>query len=169
MKRKNYGWIAFFTAIRSAFAKQGDIDSRKQVEEWNSALKQILDNALIDSRAEVIEELIAMARDMQEAWKRNEGLGLNPEEIAFYDALAENASAVRELGDETLKVLATELTRKLRASTTVDWRVRESVRAKMRILIRRLLRRYKYPPDGEASAIELVLEQAAELSDEWTR
>src|SRR5690606_25489352 len=103
--------------------------------------------------AQVIEELIAMAKDFQAALERDQALGLNPDEVAFYDALAENESAVRELGDETLKKLAAELTEKLRNSTTVDWHKRESVRARLRILIRRLLRRYKYPPDEEAEAI----------------
>ncbi len=117
---------------------------------------------------QVIEELIAMAKAFREDLKRDEELGLNPDEIAFYDALANNESAVRELGNETLKKLATELTAKLRKSTTVDWQKRESVRAHLRILVRRLLRRYKYPPDEQPEAIELILKQAEALSDIWS-
>ena len=118
--------------------------------------------------AQVIEELIQMAKDLQAAMKRDEELGLSPDEIAFYDALANNESALRELGDEILKKIAHELTEKLRASTTVDWQVRDSVRAKMRNMIRRLLKKYKYPPDMQAEAIELVLKQAEALSYAWT-
>jgi type I restriction enzyme R subunit len=118
--------------------------------------------------AQVIEELIQMARDFQEAMKRDEALGLSPDEIAFYDALANNESAVRELGDEILKKIAHELTEKLRASTTVDWQVRDNVRAKMRNMVRRLLKKYKYPPDKRDDAIDLVLRQAEKLSYAWT-
>lgn len=84
-----------------------------------------------------------MAKDFQEALQRNEVLGLNKDEVAFYDALAERPEVLQQMGDETLKKLAMELTEKLRASTTVDWQVRESVRASMRLMIRRLLRKYK--------------------------
>lgn len=119
--------------------------------------------------AQVIEELIKMAKDFQAAMKRDEELGLSPDEIAFYDALANNESALRELGDEILKKIAHELTEKLRASTTVDWQVRDSVRAKMRNMIRRLLKKYKYPPDMQTEAIELVLKQAEVLSYSWTQ
>ena len=85
-------------------------------------------------------------------------------EIAFYDALANNESAVRELGDDILKKIAVKLTEKLRASTTVDWQHRDSVRAKLRNLIRRLLRKYKYPPDEATEAIKLVMRQAEALA-----
>lgn len=119
--------------------------------------------------AQVIEELIAMAKEFREAIKRGENLGLNESELAFYDALADNESAVRELGDTVLKKLAHELTEKLRNSTTVDWQKRESVRARLRNLVRITLRRYKYPPDKQEEAIRLVLEQAERLSDEWAR
>lgn len=118
--------------------------------------------------AQVIEELIKMAKDFQEAMKRDEALGLSPDEIAFYDALANNESAVRELRDEILKKISHELTEKLRASTTVDWQVRDSVRAKMRNMIRRLLKKNKYPPDQRDESIELVLRQAEKLPYAWT-
>jgi type I restriction enzyme R subunit len=125
-------------------------------------------NRAIES-AQVIEELIEMAKEFREAAKRGENLGLNESELAFYDALADNESAVRELGDEILKQIAHELTEKLRKSTTVDWQKRESIRARLRNLVRITLRRYKYPPDRQEEAIRLVLEQAERLSDDWAR
>jgi type I restriction enzyme, R subunit len=118
--------------------------------------------------AQVIEELIAMAKELREAVKRGDELGLNESELAFYDALADNESAVRELGDDILKKIAHELTDKLRNSTTVDWQKRESVRARLRNLVRITLRRYKYPPDKQEEAIKLVLDQAERLSEEWS-
>lgn len=117
--------------------------------------------------AQVIEALIGMAREFREAAKRGDELGLNDSELAFYDALADNASAVRELGDDTLKIIAREVTQKLRNSTTVDWQKRESVRARLRNLVRITLRRYKYPPDMQEAAISLVLAQAERLSEGW--
>ena len=118
--------------------------------------------------AQVIEELIQLAKEFREAAKRGENLGLNESELAFYDALADNESAVRELGDDILKKIAHELTGKLRNSTTVDWQKRESVRARLRNLVRITLRRYKYPPDKTEAAIQLVLEQAGRLSEGWS-
>ena len=119
--------------------------------------------------AQVIEELIAMAKQFQADLEREAALGLNPDEVAFYDALANNESAVRELGDEILKKIAVEITEKLRASTTVDWQVRDSVRAQLRILVRRTLQKYKYPPDKAVEAIELILKQAEVLSNQWSK
>ena len=117
--------------------------------------------------AQVIEELIEMAKKFQEAALRGERLGLNADEVAFYDALAANEAAVRELGDETLKKIAVELTQQLRASVTVDWAVRDSVRATLRVKVRMLLKRYKYPPDRQDEATETVLKQAETLSASW--
>ena len=238
--------LAFFSAIKAAISKFTSVDDKRSQEEKDSALKQILDNAIVadgvadvfqlagiekpnigllsdefleDVRrmpqrnlavellekllkddikaktrnnvvqekkyferlketlrkyhnrgietAQVIEELIQMAKEFQEAIEREANLGLNHDEIAFYDALASNESAVRELGDDTLKKIAVEITEKLRKSTTVDWQVRESVRARLRILVRRTLQRYKYPPDKAPEAIELVLKQAEVLSSHW--
>ncbi|HZR03833.1 MAG TPA: type I restriction enzyme endonuclease domain-containing protein, partial [Burkholderiales bacterium] len=118
--------------------------------------------------AQVIEELIEMAKKFHEAAKRGEQLGLNADEMAFYDALATNESAVRELGDETLKKIAVELVVSLRRSVTVDWAKRDSVRAKLRVMVKTLLRRYKYPPDRQEEATETVLKQAEVLSAEWS-
>ncbi|MGP2756859.1 type I restriction endonuclease subunit R [Serratia marcescens] len=141
-----------------------------QEKKYSDRLRAVLlkyNNRAIET-AQVIEELIQMAKEFQEAMARDDALGLNPDEIAFYDALAENESAVRELGDETLKKLAIEVTLKLRQSTTVDWQVRESVRARLRILVRQTLRKYKYPPDKTAGTVELILKQAEVVSNSWT-
>lgn len=117
--------------------------------------------------AQVIEELIEMAKQFQEAAQRGVRLGLSPDEMAFYDALATNEAAVRELGDETLKKIAVELVVKLRSSVTVDWSKRETVRAKLRVMVKTLLKRYKYPPDRQEEATDTVLRQAESLSAEW--
>lgn len=238
--------IAFFSAIKAAITKCTSVDKKRTDEEKNSALKQILDNAVIaegvadifklagldkpnigllsdefleDVRlmksrnlavellekllkdeirartrtnvvmekkfgdrlldtlkryharavetAQVIEELIQMAKDFKAALKRDEELGLNADEIAFYDALADNESAVHELGDATLRKIAVEITEKLRANTTVDWQKRDNVRAKLRNLVRRALRKWKYPPDKAPAAVELVLKQAEVLCERW--
>ena len=240
--------IAFYSAIKAAISKFTSVDKKRTQEEKNSALKQILDNAVIaegvadvftlcgldkpnigllsdefleDVRqmpernlavellekllkddiksktrnnvvqekkfadrlqetlrkynnraietAQVIEELIKLAKEFQQEMMREAELGLNPDEIAFYDALANNESAVRELGDEILKKIAVEITEKLRKSTTVDWQVRDSVRAKLKILVRRTLQRWKYPPDKALEAVDLILKQAEKLSNSWTK
>lgn len=239
--------IAFLSAVKAAVIKYTTIDKRRSDEEKHSALKQIIDNAIVaggvadlfemvgldkpnigllseefldDVRnlpqknlavellekllrdeirarmktdvvsekkysdrimetlrkyhnraietAQVIEELINMAREMAADAEAAEKLGLNPDEIAFYRALIQNESAVRELGDENLRELAKEVTEKLRKSTTVDWQVRDSVRAKLRNLVRRALRKWKYPPDKQKEAIELVMLQAEALSNSWS-
>lgn len=239
--------IAFFSAVNSAISKFTSIDKRRTDEDKNSALKQIIDNAIIadgvtdvfelvgldkpnigllsdefleDVRnlpqknlalellekllrgeikarlktdvvsekkysdrimetlrkyhnraietAQVIEELIKLAKEMEEDLEQAENLGLNTDEIAFYRALIQNESAVRELGDNNLRELAKYITVQLRKSTTVDWQVRDSVRAKLRNLVRRALRRWKYPPDKADEAIELCLRQAEALSYSWS-
>jgi type I restriction enzyme R subunit len=111
----------------------------------------------------VIEELIALAREMREADRRGEDLGLTEDEIAFYDALEVNDSAAQVLGDETLRTIAQELVRAVRNNLTIDWTLRENVRAKMRVMVKRILRRYGYPPDKQEKATQTVLEQAEVL------
>ena len=118
--------------------------------------------------AQVIEELIEMAKKFRAAAHRGEALGLTEDEVRFYDALADNESAVRELSDETLKKIAHELTESLRQNLSVDWSARESVRAKLRLMVKRILRKYKYPPDQQEAAIELVLRQAEVMGEIWT-
>ena len=117
--------------------------------------------------AQVMEELIAMAKKFREASLQGEKLGLTEDEVRFYYALVENESAVRELTDETLKKIAHELTSSLRKNLSVDWSARESVQAKLRLMVKRILRKYKYPPDHQDAAIELVLEQVQALGDSW--
>ena len=117
--------------------------------------------------AQVIEELIELAREMREDLARGQKLGLNEDELAFYDALETNDSAVKVLGDETLRTIAQELVETVRRNATIDWTVRESVRAGMRNAVRRVLRKHGYPPDKQEKAIQTVIEQAELLSEEW--
>ncbi len=117
--------------------------------------------------AQVIEELIALARDLREANARGEALGLSDDELAFYDALGVNDSAVRVLGDETLRGIARELVETVRNNVTIDWTHRENVRARLRVLVKRVLRKHGYPPDKQESATRTVLEQAKVLSAGW--
>ncbi|MDM0113949.1 type I restriction endonuclease subunit R [Variovorax sp. J22R133] len=117
--------------------------------------------------AQIIEELIAMAKEFRQAASRGAELGLDTDELAFYDALTRNEASVRELGDATLRLIAQELTKKLKASASVDWSRRDSVRAAMRVKVRHILTNHKYPPDMEAAAIDMVMKQAEVLSDEW--
>ena len=117
--------------------------------------------------AQVMEELVDMAKKFRQAASRGEALGLSEDEVRFYDALANNESAVKELADETLKKIAHELTENLRKSMTVDWSQRESVRANLRLMVKRILRKYKYPPDMQDAAVELVLQQAEALGESW--
>jgi type I restriction enzyme R subunit len=137
------------------------------------AFSQLLEDAIrryqnrAIETAQVIEELIALAKDMREADRRGENLGLTEDEIAFYDALEVNDSAVKVLGDETLRTIAQELVRTVRENVRIDWTARENVRAQMRVMVKRILRRYGYPPDKQARATELVLEQAEVLCRDW--
>ena len=117
--------------------------------------------------AQVIEELIALAREMREANARGEQLGLSEDELACYDALETNDSAVQVLGDETLRDIARELVDTVRNNVTIDWTLRENVRAHLRRLVRRILRRHGYPPDKQEKATQTVLEQAEVLSEGW--
>ncbi len=239
--------IAFLSAIKNAISKFTTVDKRRTDEEKNSALKQIIDNAIVADgvddifhlvgldkpnigllspefmedvakleeknlavdllerllrdevkarmktdvvsekkysdriletlrkyhnraieTAQVIEELIQMAKDMAEDAELAEKSGLNPDEVAFYRALIQNESAVKELGDNSLRELAKHVTAQLKKSTTVDWQVRDSVRAKLRNLVRRALRKWKYPPDRADEAVELCLKQAEALSESWS-
>ena len=117
--------------------------------------------------AQVIEELIELAKEMREDLARGQELGLTEDELAFYDALETNDSAVKVLGDDTLRAIAQELVETVRRNATIDWTVRESVRAGMRNAVRRVLRKHGYPPDKQEKAIQTVIEQAELLSEEW--
>jgi type I restriction enzyme R subunit len=153
---------------------EGEIKSRfssnlAQEKKFSELLASVIaryQNRSIET-AQVIEELIEMARKFSAAAHRGEQLGLNEDELAFYDALATNEASVRELGDEVLAKIAHELTASLRQNVTVDWNNRESVRAKLRLLVRRILRKYKYPPDRQEEAAQWVLDQAAKLCETW--
>ncbi len=117
--------------------------------------------------AQVIEELIEIAKEMRQAQNRGDDLGLSGDELAFYDALETNDSAVKVLGDETLRTIAVELVETVRCNVTIDWTMKESVRAKLRVMVKRILRKYGYPPDKQAKATETVLEQAEVLCEDW--
>jgi type I restriction enzyme R subunit len=119
------------------------------------------------STMQVIEELIKLAKDLDAATKRGEDLGLTDDEIAFYDALAANESAVKAMGDDKLKVIAAELITQVRKSVTIDWTLREGARAKIRVMVKRILKRYGYPPDLQEAAVKTVLQQAELLCAEW--
>jgi type I restriction enzyme R subunit len=117
--------------------------------------------------AQVIEELIGLAKDMRAANARGEALGLSDEELAFYDALEVNDSAVQVLGEPTLKTIARELTESVRRNVSIDWTVRENVRAQVRVRVKRILRKYGYPPDKQEQATRTVIDQAEVLSHAW--
>jgi type I restriction enzyme R subunit len=117
--------------------------------------------------AQVIEELIGLAKQVREDAARGEKLGLSEDEVAFYDALEVNDSAVKVLGDATLKTIARELVDTVRRNTAIDWTVRENIRANLRVLVKRILRKYGYPPDKQEKATLTVLEQAEVLSANW--
>ncbi|MEM5329557.1 type I restriction endonuclease subunit R [Paraburkholderia sp. JHI2823] len=150
--------------IKSRF-KTNVVQSAKFSELLQQSLTRYRNRAV--ETAQVIEELIAMAKKFQSEAQRGMELGLSPDEIAFYDALATNEAAVRELGDDTLKKIAVELVVKLRGSVTVDWAKRETVRARLRVMVKTLLKRYKYPPDRQEEATDTVLSQAESLSSAW--
>lgn len=150
--------------IKSRFATNM-VQEKKFSELLINTIKRYQNRAI--ETAQVMEELCEMAKKFKEAVQRGESVGLNEDELAFYDALATNETSVKELGDEILKKIAHELTENLRKSVTVDWSVRDSVRAKLRLMVKRILRKYKYPPDLEAAAVELVLKQAESISATW--
>lgn len=117
--------------------------------------------------AQIIEELIKLAKDMRAANARGEALGLTDDELAFYDALEVNDSAVQVLGDEQLRVIARELVATIRKNVSIDWAIRDNMRAQLRVYVKRILRKYGYPPDKQERATQTVLEQAELLSSEW--
>ena len=152
----------------------GEIRTRRsknvvQARSFEEMLEQSLSryqNRAIEA-SQVIEELIELAKQIREANARGEALGLTEEEVAFYDALGTNDSAVQVLGDETLRAIARELVSTVRTNVTIDWTMRENVRAHLRVLVKRILRRNGYPPDKQEQATRTVLEQAEALSRDW--
>ena len=143
------------------------VQARSFAELLERALRKYQNRAI--ETAQVIEELIQLARDMRDANKRGEQLGLTEDEVAFYDALETNDSAVAVLGDATLKAIARELVATVRRNVTIDWTIRENVRAQLRVYVKRILRKYGYPPDKQEKATQTVLEQAEALSENWVR
>jgi type I restriction enzyme R subunit len=141
------------------------VQARSFAELLEAAIRKYQNRAI--ETAQVLEELIQLAKDMREAGKRGEQLGLSDDEVAFYDALETNDSAVKVLGDDTLKAIARELVATVRKNVTIDWTIRENVRAQLRVYVKRILRKYGYPPDLQAKATETVLEQAEVLSGGW--
>jgi len=148
-----------------ARGRKNVVQARSFAKLLENAIKKYQNRAI--ETAQVIEELIALAKDLREAGRRGEKLGLTDYEVAFYDALEVNDSAVAVLGDEKLRLIAQELVKAVRNSITIDWSIRENVRAQMRVIIKRILRKYGYPPDKQARATELVLEQAEVLCKDW--
>ena len=146
--------------IRSR-SKSNVIESRKFSERLEEAIARYHSSAI--SAVEVLQELINLSKDIRDARNRGEETGLTSDEIAFYDALAENQSAVDVLGNDQLKIIAHEVLTGLRANVTIDWAHRESARARMRKLVKRILRKYGYPPDLEDAAVRGVLAQAEAL------
>jgi type I restriction enzyme R subunit len=153
---------------------RGELNTRRrknivQARSFAEMLEQTIrryQNRAIEA-AQVIEELIKLAKDMRDANARGVKLGLSEEELAFYDALETNDSAVKVLGDDTLRDIARELVQTVRSNVTIDWTLRENVRAQLRVLVKRILRKYGYPPDKQEKATQTVLEQAALLSEGW--
>jgi type I restriction enzyme, R subunit len=139
-------------------SKSNLVESRAFSKRLEDAVARYHTNAI--TALEMINELIALAKDLQAAQNRGEETGLSPEEIAFYDALAENENALKAMGNEKLRVIAQELVDHLKANATVDWHKRESARAKMRVLVKRILKKYGYPPDLTDEAVQTVLAQA---------
>ena len=141
------------------------VQSRSFTEMLEATIRKY-QNRTIEA-AQVIAELIELAKQMREGHKRGKELGLTEDEVAFYDALETNDSAVKVLGEPTLKNIARELVSPVRKSVTIDWTLRESAQAQIRVLVRRILRKYGYPPDKQEKAAQTVLEQAKLLCGDW--
>ncbi len=148
-----------------ARARRNVVQARSFAEMLEQAVRKYQHRAI--ETAEVIEELIRLAKEMREAGARGEKLGLSDDELAFYDALETNDSAVKVLGDDTLKKIARELVETVRANAKIDWTIRENVRAQLRVYVKRILKKYGYPPDKQEKATQTVLEQAEVLCADW--
>lgn len=168
MKQKNLALEALQKLINGevrSHTKSNVVQSRKFSERLEAAVKRYHNNAI--TAAQLLEELINIAKDIKAAHNRGEEQGLSPAEIAFYDALAENESAVQAMGDEKLRVIAIELVKSVRGNVSVDWMHRDSARAKLRIEVKKVLKKFGYPPDLQDAAVQLVLQQAEVLAPLW--
>lgn len=170
MDRKNLALDALRKLLNGEIKSVGRtnvVQSRAFSERLEEAIMRYHNNAI--TTAEVLEELIKIAKDIKAAHQRGEEEGLSQEEIAFYDALAENESAIEVMGDDKLKLIAHELMNSIRQNISVDWQKRENARAQIRVLVKRILKKYGYPPDLQNEAIRTVIEQAERWSAEWTK
>ena len=149
----------------SVRSKRNLVQGQVFSEKLKKALNAYHNRAI--TTAEVIEELIKLAKELDAATKRGESLGLNDDEIAFYDALAANDSAVQAMGDDKLKLIASELISQVKKSVTIDWTLRESARARIRVMVKCILNKYGYPPDLQEQSVQTVLAQAELLCAEW--
>jgi type I restriction enzyme R subunit len=150
-----------------ARSRQNLVQSRSFADLLEKSVRRYQNRAI--EAAQVIEELIELAKEMREAQQRGEKLGLSSDELAFYDALEVNDSAVKVLGDAALRMIARELVDAVRKNVTIDWTLKESVRAKLRVIVKRILRKYGYPPDKQDAATNMVLQQAELLSGVWAQ
>jgi type I restriction enzyme R subunit len=166
--KKNLAIEALKKLINSDVRSQGKrnvTQSKAFTERLEAAMARYHANAL--TTAQVLEALIQLAKDIQAARSRGEDVGLTDEEIAFYDALAENESARTAIGEPALRVIALDLVKSIRTNISVDWMHRETARARIRVLVKRILRRYGYPPNLQDAAVQTVLQQAEALSSAW--
>jgi type I restriction enzyme R subunit len=169
MKRKNLALELLKKILDDEIktrTKKNFIQSKKLSDMLDAAIKKYQNNLL--TAAQVIEELINIAKEIKASDERGEDLGLTEDEIAFYDALVINGSAKEVLGDDTLRELARILVQKVKANTAIDWTIKESVQAKLRVIVKRILRQYGYPPDKQKLATENILKQAELFADEWS-
>jgi type I restriction enzyme R subunit len=169
MPQRNLAVDLLQKLLRSEIRTRGRknvVQARSFAEMLEQTIQRYQNRAI--EAAQVIEELIRLAKDMREANARGEVLGLSEDELAFYDALETNDSAVKVLGDETLRAIARELVNTVRTNVTIDWTLRENVRAHLRVLVKRILRKHGYPPDKQEKATQTVLQQAELLSEVWT-
>jgi type I restriction enzyme, R subunit len=168
MKRKNLAFELLKKLLNeeiNARVRQNVVQSKKLMEIMEEAIRRYK-NKLITA-AEVIEELIKLAKQIKQEDLRVEEMGLSMEELAFYDALANNESARNVMGDEKLRDLAIVLVDRIRKNASIDWNLKENVRAKLKVMVKRLLRKYGYPPDKQAIATETVLQQAKLFTEKW--
>ena len=169
MEKKNLALEALKKLLNDEIKSRSQsnvVETRQFSERLEAAIARYHTNAI--STVEILQELINMAREIRESRKRGDEEGLSRDEIAFYDALAENKSAVDVMGDKNLKVIAHELLTSLKSNITVDWMHRDSARAHLRRLVKRILRENGYPPDHQNAAVQTVLQQAEALSASWS-
>jgi len=168
MPQKNLAIELFKKLMKDAILRQARtnlVQSRNFSELLEETIRKYQNRTI--EVAQVISELVNIAKKFKEAMGRGEELGLTDAELAFYDSLETNDSAVMDLGDETLKAIARDLVKAVRNSVTIDWTMKESVRAKIRTMVKRILRKYDYPPDKQEKATQTVLEQAELLCGDW--